>query len=639
MRVDHPDGLYAPASYFAALQNAYAVERCLAAAPESEREALRPLVTEGVAAARADGTLTKPLYVVAEKILEGPERMPTSWAVDGTTGYEFLAAVNGLFVDHENGRAFSGLYARFSGAARDFEELVYEAKKLIMTASMSSEINMLSHRLNRISEMDRRTRDFTLNSLSRALVEYVACMPIYRTYIESPDPAEVEPRDREYIEATIARARRRAQNLSPSLFEFLRDILVLRPIAGISPAQRLDRLEFVKKVQQVTGPVTAKAVEDTAFYRYNRLVSLNEVGGDPESFGTEPDELHRLLAERLESWPGSLNATSTHDTKRSEDLRLRIDALSEIPAEWSERLRRWARQNRASKTMLEGHLCPERNDELLLYQTLVGVLPEDGVTPELTGRVVAYMDKALKEAKVHTTWTNPNAAYDAATKGFVEAVLANGAFLEDLVPFARRVARAARISSIAQTAIKLVAPGVPDVYQGCELWDLSLVDPDNRRPVDWGLRDEALAALERRIAEGPAARAALAREVVGDDRDGRAKLLLLREGLALRKRATELFEQGSYLPLHIEGPHAGHVFAFARRRLAQAVVCIVPRLVLGLGSDRAGFAWEGRVHLPRDLERRLVCVVTGAEVRPRRGELALADCFAGFPVALLETAQ
>lgn len=637
VRIDHPDGLYAPASYFAALQNAYAVERCLDGVPEGEREAVRPGIAEAVAASRSEGRLTKPLYVVVEKILEGPERMPVSWLVDGTTGYEFLASVNGLFVARENARAFSGIYARFSGAPRDFDELVYEAKKLIMSMSMSSEINMLSHRLNRISETDRRTRDFTLNSLSQALVEFIACMPVYRTYIESADAADIEPRDLEYIGATIGRARRRANSLSPSIFAFLRDILTLRAPDGISPEQKQDRLEFVKKLQQVTGPVTAKAVEDTAFYRYNRLVSLNEVGGDPEVFGSEPAEIHGLFAERLDTWPGSLNTTSTHDTKRSEDVRLRIDALSEIPTEWSEHLRRWARLNRPAKSMLEGVLCPDRNDELLCYQTLVGAFPDEGVTPDFVARIVAYMDKALKEAKVHTTWTNPDAAYDGAMKSFVEGVLANAAFLETFVPFQHRVARAGRLASLAQTAIKLAAPGVPDVYQGCELWDLSLVDPDNRRPVDWVRRETILAEMERRLAEGKSARAALAREVGKDASDGRAKLLLLRAGLALRNRAPELFIGGSYLPLHVEGAHAPHVFAFARRRGATAAVCIVPRLLLGVSAGEPGFVWEGRVHLPNEL-RRLVCVVSGQELLPRAGALSLAECFAAFPVALLELA-
>jgi (1->4)-alpha-D-glucan 1-alpha-D-glucosylmutase len=631
VRIDHPDGLYAPAAYFAKLQDAYAAGVCLARVPEAEREAAAPAIAAAVARARTAGQLGRPLYVVVEKILENHERMPASWCVDGTTGYELLNALGGLFVDRGNLRACTVAFWRFIGGRPDFEELVYEAKKLIMATSMASEINMLAHRLNRISETNRRTRDFTLYALSEALVEYIACLPIYRTYIDGHD---IDPRDREYVERTVARARRRARALNPSIFGFLREILLLHHAPNANDVQRRDHLEFVRKLQQVTGPVTAKAVEDTAFYRYNRLVALNEVGGDPQAFGTEPSTLHALLVERLESWPGSLNTTSTHDTKRSEDVRVRIAALSEVPGEWSEHLRRWSRLNRGHKTTIDGALCPDRNDELLLYQTLVGAFPDEGATPDFVARIQGYMDKALKEAKVHTTWTNPNADYDEAMRGFVAAVLASEPFRADFEPFQRRVARAGLHSSLAQTALKLVAPGVPDVYQGCELIDLSLVDPDNRRPVDWARREEALAEIERRRARGPLE---LARAYASGAplADGRAKLLLVACGLELRRRLPELFVDGAYLPLHVEGPHAENVVACARRHAGSVVVCVVPRLVLGVGADAPGFAWEGRVHLPRDLGRPLRCVVSDTEVRPRGGMLAIAECFSVFPVALL----
>jgi (1->4)-alpha-D-glucan 1-alpha-D-glucosylmutase len=634
VRIDHPDGLYAPTAYFAALQDAYAVEACLARVAEAEREALQPALAAAVARARAEGRRTRPLYVVVEKILEGSERMPVAWCVDGTTGYDVLNAVGGLFVDRQNVRAWNAVFWRFIGARPDFGELVYDAKKLIMATSMASEINMLAHRLNRLSETNRRTRDFTLNALNEALIEYIACLPIYRTYIDGHD---IDPRDREYVEQTVGRARRRARALAPSIFAFLRDTLLLRHSPNATEWQKRDQLELVRKLQQLTGPVTAKAVEDTAFYRYNRLVALNEVGGDPQAFGTEPAELHALLGERLESWPGSLNTTSTHDTKRSEDVRVRIAALSEVPAEWAEQLRRWARTNRPHKVTIDGALCPDRNDELLLYQTLVGAFPDEGVTRDFVARIQAYMDKALKEAKVHTTWTNPNVGYDQAMHAFVAQVLESAQFLADFVPFQAKVARAALLSSLAQTAVKLVAPGVPDVYQGCELIDLSLVDPDNRRPVDWARREAALSEIERRRATDEG-RLELARAYATGAplADGRAKLLLLVSGLALRRRAPELFAEGAYLPLHVEGPHADHVVACARRRAGAIAICVVPRLVLGVGADAPGFAWQGRVHLPRDLGRALRCAVSGATLRPRGDVMTLAECFSHFPVTLLE---
>jgi (1->4)-alpha-D-glucan 1-alpha-D-glucosylmutase len=622
VRIDHPDGLYAPAAYLQKLQDASVVERCVARAGDGEREA----VVAAVARARADGRIGLPLYVVVEKILERGERMPATWCADGTTGYELLAALNGVFVERRSARAFTGLYQRFTSSAEGFPELVYEAKKLIMTSSMASEINMLSRRLNRISENDRRTRDFTLNALTEALTEYIACLPVYRTYI---DGHEIDPGDVATVEATVAHAARRARKLNPSIFDFLRDILLLRHPPRLSDDQKREHLELVRILQQVTPPVTAKAVEDTAFYRYNRLVSLNEIGGDPEIFGTEPAELHALAAERLDTWPGSLNATSTHDTKRSEDVRLRIDALSEIPGEWSGQIRRWARLARPWKRLVDDRLAPDRNDELLLYQTLVGVFPDEGVTPELVARVQAYMDKALKEAKLHTTWTNPNARYDEAMRSFVAAVLGSPAFLAELAPLAGRVARAAAITSLAQTALKLALPGVADVYQGCDMTDLSLVDPDNRRPVDWARREQVLDEIAR-----AGDRAALAREWSRGAglTDGRAKLLLLQAGMALRRRAPELLARGAYLPLQVEGLHGRHAIALARM---PGVICVVPRLVLELGTE---VSWDGGVELPRDLARPLRCVVTGASVTPRDGVLALADCFAGFPVALLEAA-
>jgi (1->4)-alpha-D-glucan 1-alpha-D-glucosylmutase len=568
------------------------------------------------------------------------EKLPESWAVDGTTGYEFLVATNGLFVDRGAEAALTDFYGRFTGIRQDFRDIAVEKKRLITSSSMASEINVLAHRLNRISETNRRTRDFTLNDLRRTLVEFVALFPVYRTYV-APD-GQMDARDREYVERTIARARRRSPVTDPSIFDFLREVLLLRFPETLSEHEKADWREFVLKLQQVTGPVTAKALEDTAFYVYLRLASLNEVGGEPREFGTGVAEFHALNAYRRDAWPGSLSTTATHDTKRGEDVRTRIDALSELPRDWRARVFHWARRNRRHRSEVDGAPAPDRNDELLVYQTLIGTFPED--RPGTPGwatwveRVQAYLEKGIREAKVHTSWTHPAVEYEQAMRRFVEAILSAPDFIEDLAPFARRVAAIGRLSSLSQVALKLASPGVADVYQGCELWDLSLVDPDNRRPVDFDLRARLLAELSSRAAAGPEARGALAREVSapGALSDGRAKLLLLREALRLRRDDPELFLRGEYLPLQAEGPHAANVVAFARRHGERTLLCVVPRLVGGLLEEaQEKIAWEGRLPLPPQLRREYVDVVTGAN---RAGEaLDLGELFSDFPVSLLSS--
>jgi (1->4)-alpha-D-glucan 1-alpha-D-glucosylmutase len=611
VRIDHPDGLYAPTRYFRALR-------------------------ELLAQAGQDP------YIIVEKILEWDEPMPASWSVDGTTGYEFLNTVDGLFVDRSSERAMSALYARIIGRRIDYHELSYQKKKLIMRQSMASEINTLAHRLNRISESDRRSRDFTLGSLGAALVEYIACLPIYRTYIEGQDEASVDARDRRYIEQTIDWASRRAREVGPTLWTFLRDVLLLRHPAWLDEAARAERAEFVGKLQQLTGPVGAKAVEDTAFYVYNRLSALNEVGGEPNRFGCDVATFHRLMAERLERWPGSLNTSSTHDTKRSEDVRLRILLLSEIPGEWERRVRDWSVLCRRFKTRIDGELLPDRNDEYLFYQTVVGALPADGrFDEEFIDRMQSYMQKAEREAKVHSSWANPSAAYEEATARFVAAALGSQAFVAGLQAFCQRLSRAALLSSLAQSALKCCAPGVTDVYQGAELWALSLVDPDNRRPVDFAARRRLLAGLAARAGDGRDDRQALAHEVLAPDRVARGdpKLFLLRQALRFRRDAPELFLRGEYLPLAVEGEHAAHIVAFARRYNSQVALCVVPRLMLALlGPDgQQAPSWRAEILLPPGLAGRIEDVASGAFIDPRRGRVAAAECFQHFPVLVGRT--
>ncbi len=644
LRIDHPDGLYAPAAYFRRLQATYLVERARLATAARGRPLDRGterLLLERLFEALDSGRLpTRPLYVVVEKIVLAPERLPEGWDVDGTTGYEFLALVNGLFVDAGAERTFDGIWARVTGMRESFRDMVAEKKRVVMSSSMAGEMNMLGHRLNRLSETNRRTRDFTLNELTRALVEFVSLFPVYRTYVSRR--GELDERDRSVIEQTIARARRRSPVVDPSIFDFLRDVLLQRYPDGQTDAEKEEWLEFTLKLQQVTGPVTAKAVEDTAFYTYGRLVSLNEVGGSPSRFGALPAEVHAMLAERGERFPCSLSATSTHDTKRSEDVRVRIDALSELPSEWRSALARWSRMNARLRGGDEGRPAPDRRDELFLYQTLVGAFPDEGLDPAtdahaaFVARMQAYMEKALREGKVHTSWTNPDEAYEAGVRGFVAAILSSPPFVAELARLAGRVARAGRLSSLAQVALKCAAPGVPDVYQGCELWDLSLVDPDNRRPVDFELRARSLEGIDAELARDGVARAALARALSSPDGlvSGRAKLLLLRVALHLRRAEPALFRDGDYRPLEADGPLADRVFAFARAVAGRALVCAVPRLVLGpLEAGGGTVRWEGGLTLPAALPRRWRDAVTGAV---REGpSLPLAELFSDFPVALL----
>ncbi|HEY3450538.1 MAG TPA: malto-oligosyltrehalose synthase [Myxococcales bacterium] len=674
LRIDHPDGLFDPADYFASLQEelSVTVARRLAADAEAPAgagaepfEALEGALREAIRRERGRGPaspLFRPLYVVAEKILAGDEALPGSWAVHGTTGYDFLNAVNGLFVDARGARPLDELFTRFTGLRPDWGELVYQKRRETMADSMASEINVLARRLNRISEFDRRTRDFTLGSLRRVLVEVLACFPVYRTY-RSHRGEPADERDRRYVEAAVAQARRRNPTLNASLFAFLREVLLGRPaevssVDAQAEAAERERVEFVLKLQQVTAPVMAKSVEDTAFYLYNRLVSLNEVGGEPARFGTGLEAFHAANRVRAERWPGSLTATSTHDSKRSEDVRARIDVLSEVPGEWRKRVVAWSRLNRHLKTALGDRFAPDRNEELLLYQTLVGTWPSSSSSPSGTAgthgreweqyraRIQAYSAKALREAKLHTSWLNPDEEWEKAVADFVAAALdprRAPRFLKDLAAFSAKVARAGAFNSLSQVLLKVASPGVPDLYQGSELWDLSLVDPDNRRPVDFALRRELLASLDvRAAAQGEAA---LAQEVLERLEDGRVKLYVTSRALRLRRRFPDLFQHGEYLSLWPEGDRSRSLVTFARSLGAQAAVVVAPRLVAGLlekSPDLTGErAWsDASLPLPASLAgATLVDTFTGRRVRPveagGRPVLPVAATLDAFPLALL----
>lgn len=655
-RVDHPDGLYDPTAYFQKLQKAcylHVVQGVLARG-ERERQAGAGSGDDVAIAERAYDELVvsddgfRPFYIVAEKILSRNERMPEEWPIFSTTGYTFMNSVNGIFIDTSNAKAFDEIYGRFLHAKVNFHDILYEKKKLIMQASMSSEINTLGHYLDVISEKDRHTRDFTLNSLTGAITEVIAFFPVYRTYINS---LHVSERDCQYIEHAISKARRKNPAISASIFEFLESVLMLRLPEQLREQEGTVWVDFVMRFQQITGPVMAKGLEDTACYVYNRLVSLNEVGGDPEKFGTQIEAFHGQNIERRKAWPHALITTSTHDAKRSEDVRARIDVISEIPGQWRERLRRWSRMNRKKKAIIYGSPVPDRNEEYLFYQTLIGVWPIDSPAGEardvLVKRVKDYMLKAIREAREHTSWINQDALYEDAVLSFIEAALGDapeGEFMKDFLPFQKSISAFGMYNSLSQSLLKITVPGVPDFYQGTEIWEFSLVDPDNRRPVDYDARMSMLRSLELRQREVGAR--ALARELALRKEDGRIKLYLIWRALHARKDHRRLFEEGEYVPLEADGEGRTHLCAFARTSGGMTAITVVPRLLASLlrSAEEVPVGpelWKDTLLFlpPGSSADRFINVFTGEEVGARQKSggkvLLISEVFSVFPAALL----
>jgi (1->4)-alpha-D-glucan 1-alpha-D-glucosylmutase len=561
LRIDHPDGMRDPAAYLHRLRSA------------------RPGV-----------------WVVAEKILEAGESLPESWPVEGTTGYEFMGRASALFVDPEGERPLTDLYAELTGEPTDYAEVLRVQKHRVLRDVLGSDLNRLTAQLVEVCENHRNYRDHTRHELHEVVRELIACFPVYRTYV-SAEAEGASAQDDKYVGEAIAAVRVRRPEFDGRLLDFLRDLL-LRRVPG-------DReTEFVLRFQQVTGPAMAKGAEDTAFYCYNRLVALNEVGSSPGRFGLSVREFHE--ANQAAQWkrPRGLLATSTHDSKRSEDVRARIGVLSEVPAAWARVARGWFERHQRHW----GAEPPDRNIEYLLYQTLVGAWPIE------TERVKAYIEKAAREAKARTSWMAPQAAYEAALQKFVEVVLADETFRRELESFVSTVRDAGRASSLAQVLLKLTCPGVPDIYQGTELWDLSLVDPDNRRPVDFARRQRLLGELEGLPLSAVVARAD----------EGLPKLFLITRALALRRARPGPFgPDGAYTPLEVEGPASDHVVAFSR---GGDVVTVVPRFVL----KRRGEWGDTRVALPAGTWRN---ALTGEDVDG--GPAPVGRMLARFPVALL----
>jgi 4-alpha-glucanotransferase/(1->4)-alpha-D-glucan 1-alpha-D-glucosylmutase len=608
LRIDHPDGLYDPKAYFRRLLQACA----------------------------------KPVYVAVEKIVAPFESVPEDWAVHGTTGYRFANVVNGLFVDPAAESRITRIYQAFVGDRTAYEEITRRSRRSILRDALASELTMLTSRLARISRGDRSTRDFTFTTLRDGLAAVLAAFPVYRTYIDD----EVHALDRSHIDWAVTRARAHSRAADVGVFDFIRDALTCE-LPARTPARAAALRHFARKFQQLSAPVMAKGVEDTAFYIYNRLVSLNDVGGDPAEFGFPVGRFHRASMHRAKHWPHTMLATSTHDNKRSEDVRARIDVISEMAAGWRLQLAKWRTLNARRKIDVDDEPAPSANDEYLLYQILLGSFPA-GARGAALGRyrerITEYMLKATREAKVHTSWANPNEAYEAATKSFVHAVLdehAANPFLDDLRAAVEPVAWIGYLNSLSMVAIKLTSPGVPDCYQGNELWDYSLVDPDNRRPVDYAKRGKLLAELKAAGDSEGAGRAAFANLA-----DGRAKLYLFWRLLQLRREREALFLKGGYTPLRVTGGRARHLVAYARRHGGEVAITVAPRLIASLGVGAGSLPcgaeiWgDTRVELPFLGEgTQLHDVVARRHLAVTDGAIAAADLFAGTPVAVLHVAR
>jgi (1->4)-alpha-D-glucan 1-alpha-D-glucosylmutase len=592
LRIDHIDGLNDPIAYLRRLQ-----QRLGADATRSDHNAF---------------------YVILEKILAEREALPRAFAASGTTGYDFLDSVNALFIDSAGLQTLDRFYRDFTGVTESFDRIAYERKKQIVQELFSGEMLSLAKRLGAIAMSGRDGRDFALPDLTAALTEVTVCMGNYRTYIRK---GEISESDEKTIRSAVSCAGHSAVPLDPRLFDFLERVL-LGKLPPYIEEKRKEWLDFVMRWQQFTGRVMAKGVEDTAFYNYNRLISLNEVGGDPGGAGVSDPlaEFHAHNARIQRDWPHTINATATHDTKRSEDARARINVLAEIAPQWERKVRRWSRMNAPFRT--DG--VPHPNEELLIYQTLIGMWPLDesevSTVPE---RLKQYLEKAAREAKTHTSWIAPNAAYEESLLGFADAILENEPFRNDFSRFQKRIAFYGFLNSLSQIVLKVTSPGEPDFYQGTELWDFSLVDPDNRRPVDYAQRSSML----RRIKSVPNLGTLLRRW-----KDGRIKMFLTWKLLELRARHADLFRDGTYEPIDA-GPNA---VAFIRRHGGDAVLIAVPRLVANLvkpGKLPIGEVWGDATLSASGIWRNL-CTSEEHE----GGAIALSRLFATFPAAVLEKA-
>ncbi|HSB13840.1 MAG TPA: malto-oligosyltrehalose synthase [Bryobacteraceae bacterium] len=617
LRVDHIDGLHDPQGYLERLQ------------------------------AELGGKGSPPsFYVVVEKVLGRDEPLPRQWRACGTTGYDFLNVLNDVFVHPDGLRSLEETYANFTGDRMPFAEVCYARNKQVMWKLFAGEVHELGHHLGALAAQDRQARDVPLSELMNALVETTACLPVYRTYIRD---FTVDERDRHYIERTLDLARRRTSEIrvSTAAFDFLRRVLLLEPPA-YAKDQKPQWLRFVMRWQQFTGPVMAKGLEDTAFYAQHCLISRNEVGGDPLREGPPYSltDFHSILKDQNEHWPYAMNTTSSHDTKRSEDVRARINVLSELPDEWRNRLSRWNRWNGDKKTTVNGHEVPSPTEEVLIYQTLLGAWPlEPDENRSFLERLKCFLVKAAREAKDHSGWLRPNQAHEEALVCFAESILdptESNRFLPDFLRFQERLALHGAFNALSQVLIKITAPGVPDFYQGTELWDFSLVDPDNRRPVDYRTRIALLEQLRKRETENLRG---LLREIVSGWKDGRIKLYLTDKALDFRRAHTDVFLAGDYLPVEATGAKKDNLVAFCRRHETTWALTVAPRWTTQLTatyrvplgerawSDTALRLPEGAPHSWRDV---LSGEIVDVQLREGvRSVLRVRDLLRRFPVAVL----
>ena len=616
LRVDHIDGLRDPAGYLNKLQ-----ERLITSQPPG----------------------SGPSYLLVEKILSHNESLPEDWPVSGTTGYEYLNAANGLFVCQPGAHNLEKIYFDFISRDMNFPDVIYEKKKLVMNTLLRVEMRSLGRHLADLASHDRYARDILRPELMDALIEVTACFPVYRTYIrnlDAPDSAKL------LIERAIDEARERRPQLSRTCFAFLRDVLTLANPPHILPDQREERLAFVIRWQQFTGPIIAKGLEDTALYVYYPLLSLNEVGGNPEPSKVLPQEgFVEFIRERQRRWPDSMNATSTHDSKLSEDVRARLNVLSEIPDEWAKEVAQWSKENESHKQSVDGRKVPDANEEYLIYQALVGMWPADrSELSSISERLREYAIKAIREAMVHTRWTEPNRAHELAVSTFIQKILSrqdHSPFLCGVARFLQKVAYAGMINGLSQALLKIACPGVPDFYQGSELWNRHLVDPDNRRAVDFQIRTEALQAL---VDGAHFETAGIAGDLLAQWPDGRVKLFMIWKALGCRRQYPELFREGEFAPLEVAGERSHHVVSFLRRLGDEQAILVIPRWVANIPNSgdktAAGKFWKGtNLQLPPETPNswRNVFTAKTTESRPGGGKplIPVGELFADFPVALL----
>ncbi len=611
LRIDHIDGLRDPFAYLNKLQ---------------ERLASSENHSHGLS------------YVLVEKILSRSESLPADWPVSGTTGYDYLNEANGLFVEPKGAREVEAIYSAFIGRKQNYSDVAYQKKKLVMSRLLGVEMRTLGRQLAELAAQDRYARELPRGQLIDALIEVTACLDIYRTYIRNVD---VPPPAAEFIEAAVKQARSRANQISPACFDFVRDVLLLPNLPHVLPDQREARLAFVMRWQQFTGPIVAKGLEDTALYVYHPLLSLNEVGGSPCPPGNDSrEEFYVFLENRQQYWPGSMDASTTHDTKRSEDVRARLDVLSEIPEEWKQHLELWSQQNARYKKKIDGQPVPDPNEEYFLYQTLLGVWPLDSESCKtLLERLQAHLVKATREAMVHTRWTRPNQPHEEALQKFVADILScgkDGDFLRDFRQFQKKVAYFGMINGLSQALLKIASPGVADFYQGSELWDLRLVDPDNRGPIDF---EKRIAVLESVAQLHSASDLQNLRE---HWHDGRIKLYLMRQALRFRRDHCDLFRVGEFVPLQSSGRYSQNIIAFLRRDGNTNAVVAAPRWLSQLKNnpDPSLIDWaDTRLTLPADApsewKNLLALNKIAASAQEGSPGLLAKDLFKDFPVALL----